>query len=176
MRAADLDFNTIGNFSSGEFPSISTSGGPRSVLEFVDADLIRALDRFRSALGHGVSPSPVTAGWVREGGSEGSQHYTGPIRVDVDGHSQVTRLSAAGDVFPHCDIRQAFLTALGMPEFGGIGVYLDTNGPKGTPQPMMHLDLRQGRRQIWMRYEGRYIYPERGGSEMGFFFRKLAEV
>lgn len=171
MRAADIDFSTIKFFHRGEFPAIAG----RSVLEFTDAALVRAIDRFRAQLGHGVVPSPVTAGWVREGGSRGSQHYIGQVTIE-DGEAQSQRLSTAGDVFPACDIRQALLIALGMPEFCGIGVYLDTNGPSGTPQPMMHLDLRPGRRQLWMRYQGEYIYPERGPSEMEFFFQKLSEV
>lgn len=176
MRASDLDFSKIRHFGEHEFPSINTAAGARSVLEFTDAEVIRAIDRFRNRLGAGVSPSPLAAGWVREEGSTGSRHYIGPIKLYGNGEPQSVRLSTAGDIFPYCDIREALLVALGMPEFGGIGVYLDTRGLRGTPQPMMHLDLRDGPRQVWMRYEGEYIYPGRGQHEMDFFFRKLAEV
>lgn len=176
MKAADLDFNKISHFKTGEFPVIKTGAGVRSVLEFTDANTLRAINKFREKLGHGVSPSPLTAGWVREGGSQTSQHYIGPIHLDEDGEPQSQRLSTAGDLFPYCDIRQAFMVALGIPELGGIGIYLDTKGLKGTPQPMVHLDTRPGRRQIWMRYEGRYIYPERGGAEMDEFYRRLGEL
>jgi len=176
MRASDLDFSRIKHFSESEFPSIDTVGGERSVLEFTDARVIQEIDRFRNRLGAGVSPSPLAAGWVREGGSTGSRHYIGPIKLYENGEPHSARLSTAGDIFPYCDIREALLVALGMPVFGGVGVYLDTRGLKGTPQPMMHLDLRDGPRQVWMRYEGEYIYPGRGQNEMDFFFRKLAEV
>lgn len=171
MRASDIDFSTINHFHQGEFPAIAG----RSVLEFTDADLVRALDTLRSRLGHSITPSPVTAGWVREGGSRGSQHYIGQITIE-DGEAQSQRLSTAGDIFPNCDVRDALIEALGMPEFGGIGVYLDTTGPRGTFQPMMHVDIRTGPRQLWIRYDGQYVYPAKGEGEMDFFFSKLAEV
>lgn len=167
MRASDLDFDTIRHFQPGEFPE--------GTLEFMDAELIRQVGAFRQALDNAVVPSPLKAGWVREDGSETSRHYIGAVRRDEDGNEQSERLSDAGDLFPYCDIRHAFMTALSLP-FGGIGVYLDTHGPDGKPMPMMHVDLRPGPRQIWMRYKGQYHYPYRNERSMKLFFQKLAEV
>lgn len=176
MRASDMDFSTVRHFKEREFPQISTSAGSRSVLEFTDESVVRVLDTLRDQLGHALIPSPVTGGWVREGGSTGSRHYIGPIRQGSDGQLESAHLSTAGDFFPKCDVRKAFLAALAIPEIGGIGVYLDTRGPDGTRWNMMHIDLREGPRQVWMRVNGRYIYPYRGQAEMDEFFRLLGEV
>lgn len=155
MSAAALDFKLIEHFGRHEFPG--------DVLEHVEDDLILGLSEYRDRLGHAVIPSPVVAGWYRKGGSKTSRHYA------------VGRLSDAADVFPQCSIREAWLTAMGCDWWGGIGVYLDTNGPSGHPQPMLHLDLRPGR-VIWMRHKGKYIYPLRSPEEMQAFFELLSEV
>lgn len=176
MQAIDLDFAQVPHFSAGEFPTLATADGPHPVLEFVDAELIRALSRFRARLGAPVTPSPVAAGWIREGGSHGSQHYIGPIRRDEDGRPMSTRLSTAGDVFPAGDIRTAWLTAVGLGVFGGIGVYVDTRGPSGAPQPMLHLDLRGGPQTLWLRDAGGYHYPARGGAALDHFFATLTRA
>lgn len=174
MIAADLDFSRVAHFSIGEFPSLQVSGDTVSVLEFVDAKLLTALEKFRTLLGAPVRPSPLDEGWVRTGGSETSQHYIGPIRLDADGEPTSKRLSLAGDIFPVCDIRHALFTALAIPEFGGIGVYLDTK-LDGKRHAMLHVDLRPGPRQIWMRYGGTYHYPYRNDRSMKLFLQKLAE-
>lgn len=155
LSADVLDFAEIDHFSRGEFPD--------GVLERVEDELILSLNEYRSRLGYPLVPSPLVAGWYREDGSVTSRHYA------------VDRLSDAGDLFPQCDIRRAFLVAMGCEWFGGIGVYLDTNGPDGEPQPMIHLDLRPGQ-TIWMRYEGRYIYPLRSDAEQAEFFKLLSEA
>lgn len=155
LSAATLDFAELDHFSRGEFPG--------DVLERVEDELILSLNEYRGRLGYPVVPSPLVEGWYRAEGSETSRHYA------------VGRLSDAGDLFPQCDIRRAFLVAQGCEWFGGIGIYLDTNGPDGKPQPMIHLDLRP-ERIIWMRYEGRYIYPLRSAEEMAEFFKRLDEV
>lgn len=169
MKATDLDFSTLRYFAAHEFPS--------DVLDYMDARLIKKLDEFRAALGYGLVPSPLRAGWVRESGSTGSQHYIGAVRTNADGHKESARLSTAGDLFPvqSCDIRHALMTALRM-GFGGIGVYLDTRGPLGTPQYMIHVDIREGAPQLWMRDDGKYIYPYRGDAEMDLFYKKLSGV
>lgn len=155
MPASDLDFSLVDYFSRGEFPS--------DVLKHVEADLVLGLSEYRKRLGKQVQPSSVVAGWYRQGGRKGSRHYA------------IERLSDAGDVFPQCDIRDALLVAMGCDWWGGIGVYLDTNGNDGTPQPMLHLDSRE-ERVIWMRYQGRYIYPLRSESEREEFWKRLSEV
>lgn len=174
MKASDIDFSQLRYFSDGEFPNIRTDLGTYSVLNFLDASIIRQLNRFRDRLGKPVVPSPVAGAWIREGGSQGSQHYVGPIRLDDDGEPHSQRLGVAADFFPLCDIREAFMVALSMPEFGGIGVYLDTHR-NGRAAPMMHLDLRTGTRQIWLRDGDGMLYPGRGDAEMKRFFKKLAD-
>lgn len=169
MKASDLDFSTLNYFKAHEFPS--------DVLSYMDSRLIKKLDEYRKALGHSLTPSPLRAGWVREGGSTGSQHYIGPVQRNSDGTLESRRLSGAGDLFParSCDLRHAFMTALRL-GFGGIGVYLDTRGPMGTQQYMIHLDIREGTPQVWMRDDGKYIYPYRGDTEMDLFYKKLSGI
>ncbi len=152
MQASKLDFGLVDHFSASEFPG--------DALDHVEEDLIFALSEFRERLGAQVIPSPVVAGWYRMSGSPISRHYA------------VKRLSDAGDVFPQCDIRKALLVAMGCDFFGGIGIYLDTTGPSGKPEAMMHVDLRPGR-LVWLRYEGKYIYPLRSAEEMAKFFKLL---
>jgi len=153
--AAELDFGSVDHFERHEFPG--------DVLEHIDGDYVLGLSEYRDRLGHQVVPSPVIEGWYRTEGSEGSRHYA------------VGRLSDAGDVFPKCDIREAFMVAMGCEWWGGIGVYLDTTGPSGESEPMLHLDQRAGR-TIWMRYKGRYIYPMNSAAEMNEFYQRLSEV
>ncbi|MCV6590780.1 MAG: hypothetical protein OIF57_17415 [Marinobacterium sp.] len=153
--AAELNFECVDHFGAHEWPG--------DALAHVDSELVLALDAFRDRLGHGVVPSPVVGGWYRLDGSKTSRHYA------------VGRLSDAGDVFPRCDIRKALMVAQGCDWFGGIGVYLDTTGPSGKPEPMLHLDLRPGR-VVWLRYEGRYIYPLRSAEELSEFWQQLSEV
>lgn len=154
-HAGLLDWDHLDHFSPDEFPD--------GVLENIEADLVISLEGYRDVLGFPVIPSPVVAGWFRKDGSATSRHYA------------FNRLSDGGDVFPQCDIRQAFLVALNCQWWGGIGIYLDTTGPSGQPEPMLHLDLRPGR-TIWMRYEGRYIYPARSGAERNEFWRRLGDL
>lgn len=153
--AASLDWRSIDYFSASEFPI--------GVLEHLEADYVVELSEYRHRLGHPISPSPLSDGWFRLDGSEISRHYA------------VGRLSDAGDLFPHCDIRDALMVALGCEWWGGIGVYLDTHGPTGKPQPMLHLD-RRAKRVIWMRYEGRYIYPQNSAEERKEFWQRLGEL
>lgn len=157
-KAATLDFaQDVEHFSPGEFPG--------DALNHADADLIIALDEFRSLLGMPVHPSPVLAGWYRTTGSAGSRHYA------------VGRLSDAGDVFPDCNITLAWFTALRQRTWGGIGVYLDTRGPSGNPWPMLHLDLRPGEQVLWMRLLGnRYIYPKSSPGARHEFLKRLGEA
>lgn len=160
MQASLLDFENVDHFGRSEFPA--------DVLEYIESDLVLGLSDYRERLGHAVEPSAVVAGWYRAGGSEKSRHYIG------QGKSSPVRLSDGGDVFPQCDIRDAFLVAMGCDWWGGIGVYFDTNGNDGKPQPMLHLDLRPGR-VVWMRHEVRYIYPLRSESERKEFWKLLGE-
>ena len=157
-HALDRDWDSIKWFTPNEFPKGS--------LENIEAKLIYFLDGYRDLLDEKVIPSPVAAGWYRFDGSMTSRHYA------------VRRLSDAGDVFPQCDIRKALVVAMGCPWWGGIGVYLDTTGPSGKPEPMLHLDLRP-RRVLWMRVKEngkeRYIYPLRSKQEMQDYMRYLTE-
>ncbi|WP_028302630.1 hypothetical protein [Oceanospirillum beijerinckii] len=155
--AAQMDWKDINWFSPDEFPE--------GVLEHVEAELVLSLEGYRDLLGYPVIPSPLPGGWFRKDGSPTSRHYA------------FNRLSDGGGVFPQCDIRHAFLVAMSCVWWGGIGVYLDTTGPSGKPEPMLHLDLRINLpKTVWMRYEGRYIYPVRSTAERNEFWQRLAEV
>lgn len=153
--AAELDFNSVDHFSVDEWPG--------DALAHISAELVLALSEYRDQLGAPLIPSPLVDGWYRTDGSTTSRHYA------------VGRLSDAGDLFPRCDVRKALMVAMGFDLFGGIGVYLDTTGPSGKPEPMLHLDLRPGR-VIWMRYNGRYIYPMNSAEAMAEFWQRLSEV
>lgn len=156
-HAALLNWDDLDWFSPDEFPP--------GVLEHVEADLVLALEGYRDFLGYPVIPSTNPKGWFRKDGDSGSRHYA------------FNRLSDGGDVFPQCDIRHAFLVAMSCVWWGGIGIYLDTDGPSGKPEPMLHLDLRINMpKTVWMRYEGRYIYPARSTAERNEFWQRLAEV
>lgn len=154
-HAGLLDFNELEHFTPDEFPA--------GALDNIEAELVLGLEGYRDLLGHPVVPSPVAGGWFRWDGSTTSRHYA------------IGRLSDAGDVFPQCDIRDAFLVAMGCPWWGGIGVYLDTTGPSGKPEPMLHLDLR-AKRTIWMRHEGRYLYPMNSAKDRAEFWHLLGAL
>lgn len=156
-HADAMDWSGLDHFSKDEFPD--------GVLEHVEAELILSLDGYRDVLGCPVIPSPVVDGWFRKDGSESSRHYA------------FNRLSDAGDVFPQCDIRHALMVAMSCVWWGGIGVYLDTTGPSGKPEPMLHLDLRPSMpRTVWMRYEGKYIYPMNSPEAMAEFWQRLGDL
>ncbi len=117
-------------------------------LSRVDAGLILAIQKLRTASGVSMIPSPASGAWARLSGSKRSRHYARG------------RLSDAGDLFPaRGRILDVWLQAVQMPCFGGIGIYTDTNGPDGKPWPMIHLDLRENR-VLWGRdtVEGEQTY------------------
>jgi len=150
--ASLLNFNELEHFDADEFPD--------GVLDHIEAELVLNLEGFRDILKHPVIPSPLPGGWFRKDGSPTSRHYA------------FNRLSDGGDVFPQCDIRHAFMVAMGCRFWGGIGIYLDTTGPSGKPEPMLHLDCRD-KRTVWMRNNGDYIYPMRSADERRQFWELL---
>lgn len=129
MKASDLDWGEVPNFSLHEWPS--------GVLDQMDARVIRALANARLALppSHKLNPSPVAAAHVRATGA--SRHST------QGGH----RLSDATDFF--CDWAHASRTLQSLrrtPEIGGIGIYTDMifSGKEGD-RCMFHIDCRPER-------------------------------
>lgn len=175
MRAADLDFSSVQYFSEWEFPAIPSVDGDLSLLKFLDASIVRALSRFRGRLGERIRVSSCFRDWVRESGPRDNPRYVGPIGLNEGGELESERLSVAASVFPMCDIRKAFLIALGMPEFGSIGICLDTFDEE-TLTPMLYLDLRIGTRQVWLRDGAVCIYPLQGAQEMDVFFSLLGDL
>lgn len=134
-----IDWSKVNHFTAKEFPD--------EVLDDVEPKFIYALDKFREKLGFQVIPSPLIDGWVRLTGSKTSRHYA------------VGRKSDAGDVFPQCDLFYAMVIAIQC-GFTGIGLYFDTTR-KDKPEPMLHLDMREGQAVIWRRDNGKYttIFP-----------------
>lgn len=127
-------------FTASEWPD-------PNILSLVHARVLQNLDTLRDRYGEPIHPSQHPDGWARQRGSVTSQHYA------------VGRLSTAADVFPAGDVLACWLEALRMPEWGGIGLYLDTKLNAAQPGAMMHLDLRTGPRRLWVRNEiGEYIY------------------
>jgi len=136
MRASELSFKR-------DYPSFPEFAQYELPLHLVNAEVVSVLQRLRDMSGIPITPSPVPEGWARTSGSVGSRHYA------------VGRLSDAGDVFPaRGRLLECWIRAQQIQEIGGLGLYIDTNGPDGLPWPMMHLDLRQtATRTFWIRTE-----------------------
>jgi hypothetical protein len=123
-------------------------------LELIDSRVISTMQAVRYVFGRPIYPSPLRRGWARLDGSKTSRHYA------------INRLSDAGDVFPdrgylmHC-----WLVFQQMKQVGGLGFYLDTRGPDGDFWPMLHFDLRPGRRIFWARQNGTYMSLGANASE-----------
>lgn len=132
---------------SDDYPAFPEFADYETPLECLDARVLTTLQQIRYVLGQPIYPSPVRGAWVRLTGPATSRHYA------------VGRLSDAGDIFPERGyIMQCWLAAQEMKQVGGLGLYTDTHGPDGGPWPMMHFDLRPGRRLFWVRENGNYHY------------------
>jgi len=118
--------------------------------EHADPQLIMNLDEYRRQLGRRVHPSPVKGALARLEGSTTTQHYA------------VGRKSTAVDVFPEGSILEAWMLALTLGLWGGIGIYFDTHYEE-KEWCMLHLDLRENH-LIWYRVDKKYFYPL--GSEI----------
>ena len=128
--------STLSPANYPNFPELKTID-----LSKVDSELILKIQALRTLSRIPMIPSPVEGAWARLEGSIGSRHYA------------IDRLSDAGDLFPERDrLMDVWLYAVQMPEFGGIGVYFDTDGVDGEPWPMIHLDLRPNR-LLWACYQ-----------------------
>lgn len=161
MKASELDFSTIANFSASEWPE--------GVLENMSSSIILALTDLRSSLpnDHRMTPSPLAAAHVRE--SSDSRHSL----LWSDG---TARLSDATDFFMH-DWNHAYAAwhkAVAHPLIGGVGFYLDKHlNYKNTP--MLHID---GRREklMWVCYKDgsrdRYVYFHRDPK---LFFKLMGD-
>lgn len=151
-------------FSLGEWDYPPTGLTPE-VLKHVDARVLFALDELRERHGYGIIPSKHPDGWARFGGSSTSRHYA------------VDRMCTAADVFPKGSVLDCWLKALHMKQWGGFGLYLDTNRNALQPGPMLHLDLRPGPRVLWVRNEvGGYIYKSENARAFWKAIGRVAEV
>lgn len=135
-------------------------------LKYVDYRVIYNLDDLRDDHGRAIIPSQHPRGLIRTDGSEESRHF-----VDID----AGKLGKAVDVFPRGDARHCWLKATENPNWGGIGVYLDTIRNRNQPGPMMHLDIdfRNGQRSFWVRVNKKYIYLN---SDPDNFWKYLAQA
>jgi len=133
MKASELDPQVYHSF-----PEFAQYNLP---LELVNASLLITLQDIRDETGIPITPSPVHDGWARTDGSQASRHYA------------VGRLSDAGDVFAERGLgAKLFFKMIEVPNIGGLGIYVDTNGLDGNPQIMVHFDLRPHRsKTIWVR-------------------------
>ena len=131
-------------------------------LKLTSSEVVTGIDELRRRHGAPIYPSRAEGGWARTTGSTGSQHYA------------VDRLSTAGDFFPGGDVLNCWLHAVAMPQWGGFGLYLDTQLSTMQPGAMMHLDLRPGSRLFWIRNEvGEYVYKH---EEPAKFWNALTRV
>ena len=133
-------------------------------LSRIDKRLIDALIDIRYLSGIPITPSPSIDGWYRDSGSEKSRHYA------------IGRLSDAGDIFPaRGRVLDLWLVVLSHPDINGIGLYTDTNGPDGRPWIMMHIDLRQTKKLLWIRDCGKYYYLDKDKKDFWSCFEKVIE-
>lgn len=165
MKASTMDFGTVRRFAPSEFPP--------KVLEYTDESIVRAIDEFAVYLKHPVNLTTDHGGFYRQYGSEKSRHWVGPTPVTGESKEVIKRLSTAMDVFPFCNVGEGFEAALGCRQFGGIGIYYDTQYG-GKHRSMFHFDLRE-RPLWWCRVDGEYFYPVNGGHNRRMFYQKLSE-
>lgn len=135
-------------------------------LQYVHYKVIEGLDELREAFGHPIYPSQNPDGLVRFDGSRTSRHYVG------DGG-----WGLAVDVFPSVNVLDCWLKAIEMPQWYGIGVYLDTQHLPLQPQPMLHLDIDDSRgfRAFWVRNSGEYIKKHRDPQKFWNYLAKASE-
>lgn len=120
--------------------------------EQLNPALLAMLNQFRQRWGRRVHVSPHPDAVGRHGGDSLSQH-------NVDRWGQVN----AVDIFPEgmttaAEMCRAQKLAVEL-GFSGIGLYIDTHF-RDELHPMMHIDVRSGRRPndpaMWSRVEGEY--------------------
>jgi len=148
-----------------EYFSINEWPNPEE-LKYVDYRVISNLDDLRETYGKPIIPSQHPRGLVRTDGSITSRHFI---------NFNTGELGQATDVFPRGDVRDCWLKAVENPNWGGIGVYLDTIRNRNQPGPMMHLDIdfRDGHRSFWVRVRKKYIYLD---HEPDNFWKYLAQA
>lgn len=134
-------------------------------LKYVDYRVIMNLDDLRDAHGNPIYPSRAEGGLIRTTGSVTSRHHVDP---------SIGKLGQAIDVFPEGDVRLCWLRAVENTNWGGIGVYLDTNRNELQPGPMMHLDIdpRNGFRAFWIRVGGDYVFLHEKPNQFWFYLAK----
>jgi len=161
-----IRWNEVNHFS------LTGDRWPEDPDKYLSPAALGAIDRYRNVLGVSVSPSPVTGALARFNGSETSRHFVGDAEDPI-------RFSDALDLFVETDIRTAFLTAMTVREFGGIGVYFDTVF-RGQSHCLMHLDIRHITDRtdsptiIWYRENHEYYYPLRNEEASKRFLELLA--
>jgi len=104
--------------------------------KYADPQLIYNLGVIRKFTQRKIRPSPVEGALARFNGSEKSQHYVGPKDSPI-------RKSTASDIFCEGIPIATYTSILASGLFNGIGIYLDTIGPDGTPWVMFHVDIRK---------------------------------
>lgn len=121
----------------------------------VSPELITAMDIFRSAHGHAVHISPIDGAVYADnkGHLENSWHYI------IEGRNSQ---AMAADVFPEGSLIKAWLLAVKMARFGGVGLYpfAAWQQPKQKLFGMLHLDIRPySSKTLWWRdASGTYHY------------------
>lgn len=146
MRAIDLDWSKIPNFSTIEWPD--------NVLYYMDERVIYALSDIRQKSGCPIYPSPVARAHVRHDNS-GSRHST----------LNMSRLADATDFFCDwngaADVLQAIIA---HPDIRGYGIYdsMKFGGAAGE-KAMFHIDTRPRGDVCWWgqgREPVQYIYMQ----------------
>jgi len=124
-------------------------------VEKVSPELITALDIFRSAHGKPVHISPVDGAVYadNQGHLSNSWHYI------IEGRNTH---SMAADIFPEESLIKAWLLAIKMARFGGVGLYpfAAWQQPKKNLLGMLHLDIRPYSSKVlwWRDVSGTYHY------------------
>ena len=134
-------------------------------LSLSHARTILELQAIRNLGGFPIYPGGYQDNWGRRHGSSTSEHYA------------VGRLATAGDVFPvRGHALEFWWLALKRPRIGGLGLYADTDGLDGSPWVMVHFDLRDRPRLLWVRDYHSYYYLH--DDPRGFWraFKKIIDL
>ena len=163
MNMRDSADNLVFENDYPNFPEFARYGID---LSLTDSRTILVLQRARNIGRFSIFPGGYQDNWGRTGGSKTSEHYA------------VGRLSTAGDIFPaRGKVLRLWIILQNIEWVGGLGLYLDVNGPDGQPWIMLHYDLRESKneRTFWIRDAYKYTLLHLNPDKFWHLFKHVIE-